>query len=155
MISNIVPVFAAKKCINPDALHGESFGFSSLEFETKEEHGSFDLPTGIFTAKTAGIYQLNFSGHVLVDELTECHHFILKVDNTNYTIKAVFFSRLSPIHDLKLFQPAVITSVVSLKSGQKVGVYVNVGQIYQGLPSFVTQFSGILYAAIGSDNFGN
>ena len=147
-----MPVFAAKKCINPEALHGESFGFSSLEFETKEEHGSFDLPTGIFTANTEGIYQFNFSGHVSIDELTECHHFILKVDNT---IKDVFFSRLSPIHDLELFQPAVITSVVSLKSGQKVGVYVNVGQIYQGLPSFVTQFSGILYAATGSENFGN
>ncbi len=56
------------KCINPEADEGQSFGYSTLEFETKSDHGTFDMATGIFTVKTAGIYQFNFSGFVKTDK---------------------------------------------------------------------------------------
>ena len=60
-----IPVFSVKKCTNPNAVKDQSFAFSATDFMTESEHGDFELSTGIFSVKTPGVYQFQFTGHVL------------------------------------------------------------------------------------------
>lgn len=138
--TNAVPVFSVVKCINPAPARGQSFGFSSREFQDKKEHGKFDLSTGIFTVKTAGIYQFNFSGHVTTDPISTEHYFVLKVDDV---VKDVSFTRL--FSSTEEFQRVSLSAVLKLKTGEKVGVFVSAGKLYEGVPEFQTRFSGILF----------
>ena len=137
----MVPVFGAANCINPDAFQGQSFGFSALEFDTKREHGSFKLKTGIFTVKTPGLYLFNFSAHVSTFSSCRSHCISLKVDGI---VKAVFDTKTSA-HE-KEYQAVVLSALVPLKTGGKVGVYLTEGKLFQlGTEGHVARFSGILF----------
>ena len=60
-----IPVFSVKKCTNPNAVKDQSFAFSATDFMTESEHGDFELSTGIFSVKTPGVYQFQFTGYML------------------------------------------------------------------------------------------
>jgi len=103
------------KCINPEAEEGQYFGYSTLEFETKSEHGTFDMATGIFTVKTAGIYQFNFSGFVKTDKDNQTHFFAIKVGED---VKSCFY-----VHSASLkqeFQTVSLSALFPLKVGERV-----------------------------------
>jgi len=138
-----VPVFSALKCANSEEAEGQSIGYAKVDFETKVEHGSFHLPTGIFSVKTAGIYQFHFSGHVATDQDVHTHCFTIRVDGV---VKAVFYSHTPT--DETWYQPVSLTALLPLKSGERVGVYIGVGKLYEGFPQFLTRFSGILLGKI-------
>ena len=90
--------------------------------------------------KTAGIYQFNFSGHVTTDLVSTEHYFVLKVDDV---VKDVSFTRL--FSRIEEFQRVSLSTVLKLKTGEKVGVFVSAGKLYEGVPEFQTRFSGILF----------
>ena len=137
------PSFSAFKCANSEAPEGHSIGYANLDFETKGEHGSFHLSTGIFSVKTAGIYQLNFSGHVATNKDGHTHCYTIRVDGV---VKAVYYSHTPT--DEEWYQPVSLSALLPLKSGEKVGVYLGVGKLYEGFPQFITRFSGILLGKI-------
>ena len=140
LAGRVVPVFGAANCINLDAFKGQSLGFSALEFDTKTEHGSFKLKTGIFTVKTPGFYQFSFSGHVSTFSSIRYSCISLKVDGI---VKAVFDTKTSAYE--KEYQAVALTALVPLKTGEKVGVYLTEGQLFQlGTEGHVARFSGIL-----------
>ena len=59
--THFFPVFSVKTNTNVDTRNNQLVPFSLPDFSTLSEHGDFDLTTGIFTVKTAGMYQLNFN----------------------------------------------------------------------------------------------
>lgn len=151
-LTSAVPVFSAVKCINPDAAKGQSFGYSSLEFDTEIQHGIFDLKTGIFTVKTPGFYQFNFSAHVKFCSSSQYG----KKQHTRNRIelcvdgeaKAGSYSCRPPLtssSDL-YYQPVCISAHLLLKFGEKVGVYITEGKTTDWPPSYPTRFSAILLA---------
>ena len=133
-----VPVFSVRDCINPDAsVH--SYGFSTSVIETNTDHGNFDLPSGIFTVKTAGNYLLNFNTHVDLDEQDEdrwARRMHLKV-NGETEVSSNNYSSTSGI------QSVVMTALLTLKTGDKVGVSGFLGELHE-VEVYHTQFFGIL-----------
>lgn len=117
-----VPIFSVLKCTNPAAAKGESFGYSTFVTETQTAHGHFDLPSGIFTVKTAGNYQLNFNTHVGFTTGGLNHGFALKI---NDKIVAASFNSVG-------YQPVGISALVSPKTGDKIGIFaLRSGELYQ------------------------
>ena len=134
--STCVPVFSVENCINPATSRGHSFGFSTFVMEDRTEHGDFDLSSGIYTVKTVGIYLLNFNALVKLHARSRSHNFDLKVDNKTVAISYNYSETLGD-------QPAVISAMVPLNSGDRVGIFANCGKIYQDKGA-VTRFFGIL-----------
>ena len=134
MLPTNVPVFSVKNCTNPEAFKGESLSYSTFETEAKTAHGNFDLPSGIFTVKTAGNYQLYFSTHVGFTIGGLNHGFALKI---NDTIVAASFNSAG-------YQPVGISALVSTKTGDKVGIFaLRSGKLYQSY-KHETRFYGNL-----------
>ena len=104
--------------------------------ESETEHGEFDLPSGIHTVKTAGNYLLNFNGLVELRAGFRRHQFDLKVNDE--TVATSFNDSNSPG-----YQPAVISALLPLKAGDKVGIFAHEGQLYEDTDS-ITRFFGIL-----------
>jgi len=112
--SNVAPVFSVKNCSNPGAGPNQSLAYSNLEFETRTDHGEFDLKTGIFTVTTAGIYQFQFSGHVQCVNSTS-NRLELRIGSSKVATCLNSYS--------EGYQQENISALLSLKSGQKVGVF--------------------------------
>ena len=136
-----MPLFSGVKCINPEAEEGQYFGYSTLEFETKSEHGTFDLSTGSFTVKTAGIYQFNFSGFVKTDKDNQTHCFAIKVGEA---VKSCFYAHSASVK--QEFQTVSLSALFPLKVGERVSVDLSEGKLYQNEPDFMTRFYGIFLA---------
>lgn len=147
-----VPVFSVKECTNPEAARDQSYGFASYSQSNlgkqktdikDEQHGVFDLPTGIFTVKTAGYYQLNFYAHSSThDQLFSgklFHRVQLKIN------KEVVDASLSNSGWEDCVVPIVISVVVPLKIGDRVGIFAYLGNLYQDSIRFSTRFYGILF----------
>ena len=135
----IAPVFSAKICTNPSSSKGTCFSYSELDFDTKEEHGEFDLSPGIFTVKTAGIYQFSFSGHVYIDAKNTVHKFVLRVCGKT---QASYFIQSST--ETNGVPPVFLSALLPLNIGAQVGVYLGAGRLYES-GHYVTRFSGILF----------
>ena len=125
--SNVAPVFSVKNCSNPGAGPNQSLAYSNLEFEIRTEHGDFDLKTGIFTVKTAGIYQFQFSGHVQCVNSTS-NRLELRVGSSK--VATCLNNSYS-----EGYQQANISALLSLKSGQKVGVFLISGKLMDTSPN--------------------
>lgn len=141
-----VPVFSVEICTNPAAAAGQSFGYSTSVMSVRTEHGDFNLPTGIFTVKTAGIYQLNFIGHVHLTHNDNGHRFDLRVNG-----KLVALSLNQSSVESAGYQPAVISALMPLESGDKVGVFASRGKIYEETGFYKTRFYGLLLLDRSSD----
>lgn len=136
--SACVPVFSVENCTNPSAVKGESFGFSTSLIDAQTDHGVFDLPTGLFTVETAGTYQLNFNAYVKLDSAVCSDHLCnLRV---NGKIVAVSYNHSKTLG----YQPAVISALLPLDAGDKVGIFAFKGHLYQSA-TFKTRFFGILF----------
>jgi len=135
--TNVVPVFSVRYAKGYDPKNK----FYSLEFDTKTEHGDFDIKTGIFTVKTSGIYQFNFNGHAKMSTRNDrTHHFELRV---NDKVKASFY--ISSKSEADGYQPVDLSALLNLNKGDSVGVFRVVGQLYEHYESnFFTRFSGTL-----------
>lgn len=144
MSNNVIPVFSVQQCINPDASRNQSLGYSIHDFPPKFQHGEFNIKMGIFTAKTAGIYQFHFSSHVCLvgTNSVASLQIDLKVDGTT---KAVSFTQLSSTSVTTGYHPIDLLALLQLKPGQKVGVYLVDGKLHENL-KVSTRFSGILFA---------
>lgn len=133
-----VPVFSVRDCINPDeSFH--AYGFSTSVIETNTDHGNFNLPSGIFTVKTTGNYLLNFNTHVDLDQQDEdrwARRMHLKV-NGETEVSSNNYSSTSGI------QSVVMTALLTLKTGDKVGVSGFLGELHE-VEVYHTQFFGIL-----------
>ena len=100
------------------------------------EHGDFDLSSGIYTVKTAGIYLLNFNALVNLHARSRTHCFDLKVNDKTVAVSYNYSETLGD-------QPAVISAMVPLNVGDRVGIFANCGKLYQDKFS-KTRFFGIL-----------
>ncbi len=140
--SNVIPVFSAKGCTNPKASKNESFAYSITDFETKTEHGDFDLSTGIFTVKTNGLYHLQFTAHIETNKRVNYHRYDLRVDGI---YKAVSFTQTSSENEQH--QAIIISAYLPLKSGEKVGVFRVEGGLYEDI-YHVSRFVGIILTSI-------
>ena len=135
--TNVVPVFSVKNLNGSTATSRQYISFSTSEFNTETKHGDFDLASGLFTVKTAGIYQLNFNGHVRLRKF-RTHHFELRVDGKR---RAVSYISSSSEGD----QQVHLSTLSHLYIGDRVGVFRIEGQLH-GEPDsdFTSHFSGIL-----------
>jgi len=141
-------VFSAKICTNPTATGGTSLGFSALDFNTLNEYGDFDLAKGIFTVKKPGIYQFSFNSHVYVGptqnvlsasgKANYTRHFELRVDEA---VKALYNTYLYPQNGV--YNPVLISALLTLKSGEKVGVFSVSGPLHEDTTKYIARFSCI------------
>lgn len=112
--------------------------------EAKTQHGDFDLLTGIYSVKTAGNYLLNFSCHVYFEVAGgKRNRFNLKVNNKTVAMSC-------SVSDAFGDQPAVISVLLPLYTGDKVGIFADSGQLYDG-EDFKTRFFGILFLDPSTD----
>lgn len=114
--------------------------------EARTEHGDFDLPTGIFTVETAGIYHLNFIGHVYLTSSGRDHRFDLRV---NGEIVAISLNQSAV--ETSGYYSAVLSALIPLKSGDKVGVFASRGKIYEETGFCKSRFYGLLLLDQSSD----
>ena len=124
-----VPVFSVENCVNPSATSGQSYGFSSFVTAANTEHGDFDLPSGIFTVKTPGNFQLNFYSYSYLAVLSASnisHRVELKV---NDKVAAVSLNQSSV--ETGGFHNTVISALLPLRTGDKIGVFASAGKLYQ------------------------
>ncbi len=137
-----IPVFSVKRCSNPKPAQRESisFAFVYLDIETNTDHGDFDLPTGIFSVKTTGIYDLNFTAHVQTCKWIKIHHIDLRV---NGLFKAVSYTQTSS--DDEEYRPITISAVLPLTCGEKVSIVLVEGGLYED-QYHVARFTGVLLA---------
>lgn len=138
MTCKTTSVFSAKNCINPTAATGHSFGFSTVDFKTRADYGTFDLAKGIFTVKMPGLYQLNFSSHALVNVNSGAYiqNYEMRVDGT---VKALYHTYMYPQHGV--YNPVLISALLPLKSGEKVGVFSVSGSLHEDATKYITCFS--------------
>ena len=107
----------------------------------RADYGDFDLQTGIFTVKTAGIFQFNFVGivQIVMKDFTT-HQFELRVDGAT---KALCFA--NSCSETKGYQNVVISTFIQLKVGQKVGMYLQLGKLHDAPNTSTTRFSSIFF----------
>ena len=129
----VVPVFSASKAGQCAA--GNRVTFAQLDIETDEAHGSFDKTTGIFTAKTAGIYQINFNGVASSKGYSVINLRVNEIDKAN--------SYNDHAHSTEHYCSIVVSPMLKLKSGDRVDVFIKYGTLYEGTGVF-TFFSAIL-----------
>lgn len=139
-LPSAIPIFAVRFCINPSTASGKSFGFKTHDFEMKTKHGQLDLPTGIFTVITPGIYQFHFNSTINILRQQSRHFFQLRVDGV---AKATSYSQTAS--ETGGFQPVVISALLPLNAAQKVGVFLVDGALSESGPNLVTQFSATLF----------
>ena len=137
--TNVVPVFSVKGN-SGSATKNQYLQFSSSEFNTETKHGNFDVTSGLFTVKTAGIYQLNFNGHVRLWYI-RTHHFELQVNGKRKAMSYTSSYSSEGYHQIDL------SALLYLYIGDMVGVFQIEGQLH-GEPEsdFVSTFSGILFS---------
>lgn len=134
-----MPVFSAENCTNPAADEGQSFGYSNFLIDTNTNHVHFDLPSGTFTVKTAGTYQLNFNALVFLSTSTKSIRVYLKI-NGQTKAASLNYSNV----ETGGYQPVVISALVALKTGDVVGIYAFTGKLYQD-DDHKPQFSAVLF----------
>ena len=122
--------------------------FTSFDIQIKKEFGEFDLKTGLFTVGISGIYQFNLNTNVKVagssaDEAT--HQIELRVDGEPKVKSHCIMSRPYCDSDDVDCQPVRISALLSLKLGEKVGIYAASGCIVERPPYYVTRFSAVLF----------
>ena len=122
---SVVPVFSASKAVQQAA--GPRVTYQQLEIETCEAHGSFDKATGVFTVKTTGNYLIQFNGTVIVSGWCKAD---LRVNDFS---KAKSFITPNSVENKGSCN---ISSVLKLKSGDKVDVVIENGSLFE---STVTQ----------------
>ncbi len=138
--TNVVPVFSVKNLNGSTATTRQYIPFSTFEFNTETKHGDFDLASGLFTVKTAGIYQINFNGHVRLWYI-RTHHFELQVNGKRKAVSYTSSYSSEGYHQIDL------SALLHLYIGDMVGVFQIEGQLH-GEPEsdFVSTFSAILFS---------
>lgn len=140
MTCKTTSVFSAKNCINPTGAAGQSFGFSTVDFKTRADYGTFNLAKGIFTVKMPGLYQFSFSSHVYVNTSsgreTYVRQYELQVDGA---VKALYHTYMYPQNGVH--NPVLISALLPLKSGEKVGVFSVSGSLHEDATKYITRFS--------------
>lgn len=139
-MATCVPVFSVEKCTNPAAVKGQSFGYSTSLIDANINHGHFDLPSGTFTVKTAGTYQLDFNALVSLTTGNQYHRVDLKINGESKAASCNYSSL-----ETAGYQPVVITALVSLKTGDVVGIYAYQGKLYQDA-DHKSRFSAVLFS---------
>ena len=140
-LPSAIPIFSVRHCINPNAAAKQSFSYATHDFDAKTDHGQIDLPTGIFTVQTPGIYQLNFNSTIHIDSTYLKHCFHLRVDGA---CKASSLNVTTS--ETEIYQSVTISALLQLNKGQNVGVFIlESGRIYENAPGFVTLFSCTLF----------
>jgi len=138
-----VPVFSVLNCPNPQSRLEQFLTFSTFGFDTKIEHGDFNLRTGLFTVQTEGKYQFHFNAHTKTGRESRSHIFILKVDEQAECV--AYSNWISEAN--KGFSPVALTALLPLKRGQKVGIMFTSGQLFEStIPGYSSRFFGILLA---------
>lgn len=144
-LPSAIPIFSVLRVTDPK---NRSLAFTSFDIQMKKEFGEFDLKTGIFAVGISGIYQFNLNTNVKADRSStdEPHQEIeLCVDGepivTSYCIMSRSYCDIDEIY----CQPVRISALLSLKLGEKVGIYVASGNIVERPPYCVTRFSAVLF----------
>lgn len=136
-------VFSVFKCTNPAAAAGQSFAYSSEGFiPNSKEYGDFDLSSGIFTVKKAGVYQFHFNSHVLMDNSGSRYSrkFELRV---NGSMKAIYHNEEYPSGH-QVYHPVIISALLRLKPDDKIGVFSVTGKLHEDETAYITRFYCIL-----------
>ena len=140
-LATCVLVFSVEKCTNPAAVKGQSFGYSTFLIDANINHVDFDLPSGTFTVKTAGNFQMDFNALVSLSTRKKPHRFDLKINGETKAVSVNHSS--SETRDLA-YQPVVISALVSLKIGEVAGIYASEGKLYQD-DDHKSRFSAVLF----------
>ena len=142
-------VFSVSKCTNPAAAAGQSFAYSSEGFiPSSKEYGNFDLGSGIFTVKKAGVYQFHFNSHVLMGDASRySRKFELRV---NGSMKAMYHTDEYPSRH-QVYHPVIISALLRLKPDDKIGVFSVTGKLHEDDTAYITRF----YCTLVSDDSFN
>lgn len=98
---------------------------------TSDGKNSIDATTGVFTVPINGTYQFIFNA---LAHQTSRVHLVLNGMNraTSYALK---------------LNMLIMSSILRLKTGDKVSVFLNSGELYDSYDRFYTQFSGVLLSS--------
>ena len=146
----MVPIFSASRAKYGDA--GQRVTFRRLEIDTCEIHGSFDKRTGVFRAKTTGVYLIQFNGVIADSYTVEVN---LRVNGAANADSYCFH----PSAKERFQSPIVISSLVKLCSGDSVDVFVKHGNIVEssdnddGDDGSLSRFSAILFSYWNATDF--
>ncbi len=138
-LASAIPIFAVRRCINPSSAMNKFYAYASHDFEMKSEHAQIDLPTGIVTIQTSGIWQFNFSANC---DNVSTHQVELRVDGVAKASSYNYFSAGSSGNG---YYPIVISALLELNAAQKVGIFSVDGKLYEDRPAVTTRFSGTMY----------
>ena len=149
----IIPVFSVSCNFNPvRCVMGSSraswqqaptpktcLAYSKINFETKRQHGDFDLENGLFTVRTSGFYQMEFKFKNDVNRHHQQQGYKGRVELLVDGVTKAIFSQVQD--SLELLQSHVNMMVFHpvialLKKGEKVGVY----------PAVDGQFNSLSYS---------
>ncbi len=144
-LPSAIPIFSVLKISDPK---NRSLSFTSFDIDIKKGYGEFDLKTGLFTVGISGIYQFNLNTNVKAagsnaDPAT--HQIEIRVDGEPKVTSYCVMSRSYCDSDEVYCQPVRISTLLSLKLGEKVGIYAASGRIVERPPYCVTRFSAVLF----------
>ena len=131
-----IPIFSASRAVQ--RLSGGPATFLRLDIKTNDAHGSFDKQNGTFVAKTAGTYRLHFNGASFSPTGRSEVHLCV---NTICQANAMCF------HEAKtssLYGSLVISTLLELKSGDSVDIFVREGALFEEDGSCFNRFSAFL-----------
>ena len=119
---------------------GKLVTFNQLDIKTNKAHGIFDVDTGIFVAKTTGTYRLDFNGVAYTAGRNDVQ---LRV---NGTCKASSSCRQET--ETKVFTDLhgslVISTLLELKNGDTVDIFVKEGALFEEDGGCFNRFSVVL-----------
>lgn len=145
-----IPIFSVLRVSDPQK-RLLTFNIISSDIQIKKEFGEFDLKTGLFTVGISGIYQFNLNTNVKVarsssDQANANHQIELRVDGEPKVTSYCIMSRSYCVSEEVPCQPVRISALLSLKLGEKVGIYAASGSIVENPPYYVTRFSAVAFS---------
>jgi len=138
----VFPVFSVSECTNANGLiRNQPLYFSSFEISTRKEYGEFDLKTGIFTVKKAGVFQFNFTGLAKKTINSPHHHSELLVDGCRKAISILTSTVLNGC------QPVFLLALLPLIIGQKVSINLVSGELCDAPDNRISRLSCLYFAS--------
>lgn len=104
-------------------------------------HGYFDPATGLFNVRTQGVYQMHFIGHLVGS--------IIGVNVDTARVRLQVNGHDKAVGDTSNWGPLVVSALVRLKQGDRVGVLKDDGGGVLKRAEATTQFIGVLLSSSG------
>jgi len=150
--ANAISVFSVKKSLQEDCEGPTKLGYS-LNDTAQNTNGEFNISKGTFTVKTPGIYLFHISGYYnFIQRVLESGSIQLRVNNQQVSSQSFIneFYGTEENEDCSVdfeqdTKPIVLSSFVSLKTGDKVNSFAEDLFLIEKEDVYTTRFSGVYF----------